>query len=67
MKTWSLLASLAVLLFLAGFSLLGAPSPARTPRSTLEVNDPDSAQAPRLPRRYRQSETTQWRSFVLVR
>lgn len=66
MKTWSLLTSLAALLFLAGFSWLGAPPPlSRAARATvLDSAAPDPA---RPLQRYRQSEPTHWRSVVLVR
>lgn len=56
MRTWTLLASFATLLYLAGFSLLAAPTPPSKGRS-----DPDG----RAAQRYRQADQTSWRAYFL--
>lgn len=56
MRTWTLLASFATLLYLAGFSLLAAPNPPSKSRT-----DPDG----RAAQRYRQADQTSWRAYFL--
>jgi hypothetical protein len=67
MKTWTLLASTAALLFLAGFSLLGAAALPTRPRATTVLAPAATSGETGAARRYRQSAPTHWRDVVLAR
>ncbi len=69
MKTWTVLASLATLLYLAGFSLLAVPpTPTRAPARagiTAVASDSDGPASSSAWQRHRQMQPMNWRSYIV--
>lgn len=67
MKTWTLLASISAVLFLAGFSLFAVPpAPVKTPpRLNLTATEVNASDPGRAARRHRQMEQNSWRQYLI--